>query len=422
MTGTGATEVHGIRDVRMPKLNNNDAAYVLLAWMVPDGGKAVAGEPLLEAETSKAVEEVEAEGDGFIERLAQEGREYPPGTLLARLHPHEQSLDAARAGAAAEADTPAAEGAAGGTDGTDGTDAPAITQPARALLAELGIPAERVRELGVPVVRRSDVERLAAAAPQAPRTPQSPEPAAPVTDDDPLGDDPPGTVVTPLTRVQRAVAANVTLSHRTVPAAYTVVQADLTEALARARELSTEAGGMVGPAELTVAALAARRATDPACFSSLTTDGTGARVVPGAHVGVTFDVGAGLFVPVVRDADRAGLGEISRALMRFRMAGLRGQFRASELQGANITLTLHTEPGVLFAVPVVFPGQACALALAAPQLTAVPDGAGGFRERSLVQLGAAYDHRLVNGSGITALLKGVRELLEDPARLVEGEV
>ncbi|MQY10738.1 Dihydrolipoyllysine-residue succinyltransferase component of 2-oxoglutarate dehydrogenase complex [Streptomyces sp. RB5] len=388
MTGTGAHEV------RMPKLNNNDAAYVLLTWSVPDGGKAVAGEPLLEAETSKAVEEVEAEASGFVERLAEEGREYPPGALLARVHADEESLAAARDRAR---DAPAAAAAPAG-------DGPVITRPARELLDRLGIPEERVRELGVAVVRRSDVERLA-----------PPEPQAPVADDDP-----PGTVFTPLTRVQRAVAETVSLSHRTVPDAYTAVRVDLTEALARARELSAEAGTLVGPAELTVAALAAQRERHPACFASLTADGSAARVVPGAQVGVTFDVGAGLFVPVVRDAGTASLGEVSRTLMRFRMAGLRGNFRASELEGANITVTLHTEPGVVFAVPVVFPGQACALALAAPQPTVVSDGTGGFRERSLVHLGAAYDHRLVNGSQITALLTGVRELLEDPVRLAEA--
>jgi 2-oxoglutarate dehydrogenase E2 component (dihydrolipoamide succinyltransferase) len=232
--------------------------------------------------------------------------------------------------------------------------------------------------------------------------------------------DPPGTVVTPLTRVQQAVAATVTVSHRTVPAAFTVVEVDLTEALAARRELSAAAGSLVGPAELTLAALAARREQDSACYASLTSDGRAARLVPGAHIGVTFDVGSGLYVPVLRDADRASLGEISRTMMRFRMAALRGAFRESELHGANITLTLHTEPGVVFAVPVVFPGQACALSLAAPRSVAVPNGDGGFHERNLVQLGAAYDHRLVNGRDVTALLTGVRDLLQDPAWLAEA--
>jgi 2-oxoglutarate dehydrogenase E2 component (dihydrolipoamide succinyltransferase) len=421
----------GAAEVRMPKLNSNDAVHLLAAWAVADGGKALAGEPLLEVETSKALEEVAAPTDGLLEQVAEPGREYPPGALLARLHADEEALAAARGRTAAGPEP--ARAAAGVTTAAPGL---VVTQPARALLAELGIPESRARELGVPVVRRVDVERLVAGtghpgadhetsttAVQAAAIDESSSrvsaPAAVVTDAVPAAD-PPGTVVTPLTRVQRAVAATVTVSHRTVPAAFTVVEADLTDALAAGRELSAAAGSLVGPAELTLAALAVRRAHDPACFASLTPDGTATRLLPGAHIGVTFDVGAGLYVPVVRDADRAGLGEISRTLMTFRMAAVRGAFRESDLNGANITLTLHTDPGVVFAVPVVFPGQACALSLAAPRAVAVPDGAGGFRERSLVQLGAAYDHRLVNGRDVTALLTGVRDLLQDPARLAEA--
>jgi 2-oxoglutarate dehydrogenase E2 component (dihydrolipoamide succinyltransferase) len=423
----------GAAEVRMPKLNSNDAVHLLAAWAVADGGRAVAGEPLLEVETSKALEEVAAPADGLLEQVAEPGREYPPGALLARLHADEEALAAARGRTAAGPEP--ARAAAGAGAAAPGL---VVTQPARALLAELGIPESRARELGVPVVRRADVERLAAGIAGTGRpgedhgvsarsaragtidgtSPSVPAPA--VAADAVPADDPPGSVVTPLTRVQRAVAATVTVSHRTVPAAFTVVEADLTDALAAGRELSAAAGSLVGPAELTLAALAARREHDPACFASLTPDGTATRLLPGAHIGVTFDVGAGLYVPVVRDADRAGLGEISRTVMKFRMAALRGAFRESDLNGANITLTLHTEPGVVFAVPVVFPGQACALSLAAPRAVAVPDGAGGFRERSLVQLGAAYDHRLVNGRDVTALLTGVRDLLQDPARLAEA--
>ncbi|MCL7427067.1 2-oxo acid dehydrogenase subunit E2 [Streptomyces sp. YS415] len=431
----------------MPKLNSNDAVHLLAAWAVADGGKAVAGEPLLEVETSKALEEVAAPTDGLLEQVAEPGREYPPGALLARLHADEEALAAAR-GRTATGPEPARAGA----DVTAAAPGPVVTQPARALLAELGIPESRARELGVPVVRRADVERLVVGAAGAGRPgadhgtsataveaaafgdtsttaalstafdePSTSVPAFAAGAADAVPDaGPPGTVVTPLTRVQRAVAATVTVSHRTVPAAFTVVEADLTDALAAGRKLSAAAGSLVGPAELALAALAVRREHDPACFASLTPDGTATRLLPGAHIGVTFDVGAGLYVPVVRDADRAGLGGISRTLMTFRMAAVRGAFRESDLNGANITLTLHTEPGVVFAVPVVFPGQACALSLAAPRAVAVPDGAGGFRERSLVQLGAAYDHRLVNGRDVTALLTGVRDLLQDPARLAEA--
>ncbi|WP_099903604.1 2-oxo acid dehydrogenase subunit E2 [Streptomyces sp. TLI_171] len=441
-------------EYRMPKVNTNDASYTLLGWLVPDGGKVAEGEPLLEVETSKAVEELAAPCGGLAELLVPAGRECAPGTLLARLHPDAASLDAARRGAPVEREGagPGAAPAGGGPAPTSpGSTGPVLTGPARARLAELGIPEAEALALDVPVVRRAEVDRLAAtrtAGPATGDTPQTDPPqdkpphSAPTQDNSvqggpthgnpahgnparstPAQDDPPGTVTTPLTRNQRAVAATVTASHREVPAAFTAVEVDVTEALAAGRDLAAAAGTLVGLAELTLAALATRRESDPACFASLTADGTGSRLLPGAHIGVTFDLGAGLFVPVLHDADRSTLGELSRALMRYRMAALRGAFRDRELQGANITLTLHTDPGVALALPVVFPGQACALSLAAPRTAVLPDPDGtGFRVRSLVHLGAAFDHRLLNGRQVVALLTGVKALLEAPRRLAGEEL
>ncbi|GAA2097013.1 2-oxo acid dehydrogenase subunit E2 [Kitasatospora saccharophila] len=414
-------------EYRMPKVNTNDAAYTLLGWLVEDGGKVAEGEPLLEVETSKAVEELAAPADGLLELLVPAGRECAPGELLARLHPDAASLDAARRCPVASADSPApsADSPAPATGG------PVLTAPARARLAELGIPESAALALDVPVVRRAEVDLLAArlaateqAADPAAERPRTGTPApqaaqAPQDQQDPPApQDPPGTVLAPLSRNQRAVAVTVTAAHREVPAAFTAVDVDVTDALAAGRELAAAVGSLVGLAELTAAALATRRATDPACFAALTADGTGTRLVPGAHIGVTFELGAGLFVPVLRDADRSSLGELSRAMMAHRMAALRGAFRDRDLQGANITLTLHTDPGVALALPVVFPGQACALSLAAPRTVVLPDPDGaGFRARSLVHLGAAFDHRLLNGRQVTSLLTGVKALLEDPHRL-----
>ncbi|MFE1316741.1 2-oxo acid dehydrogenase subunit E2 [Kitasatospora phosalacinea] len=397
-------------EYRMPKVNTNDAAYTLLGWLVEDGGKVAEGEPLLEVETSKAVEELAAPADGLLELLVPAGRECAPGELLARLHPDAASLDAARQRPAASADSPAP--AAGG---------PVLTAPARARLAELGIPESAALALDVPVVRRAEVDQLAARLAANGQATAQARPAAPAPLAEPAEQaeqDPPGTVLAPLSRNQRAVAATVTASHREVPTAFTAVDVDVTDALAAGRELAAAVGSLVGPAELTVAALATRRATDPACFAALTADGRGTRLVPGAHIGVTFELGAGLFVPVLHDADRSSLGELSRAMMGHRMAALRGAFRDRDLQGANITLTLHTDPGVSLALPVVFPGQGCALSLAAPRTVVLPDPDGtGFRVRSLVHLGAAFDHRLLNGRQVVSLLTGVKALLEAPHQL-----
>ncbi|MFI9788345.1 2-oxo acid dehydrogenase subunit E2 [Kitasatospora sp. NPDC051984] len=71
--------------VVMPKLNNNDTAYLVLEWHVPDGGYVEEGEPLLDVETSKAVEEITAPASGYLRVLAQTGSELGVAEPLAEL-------------------------------------------------------------------------------------------------------------------------------------------------------------------------------------------------------------------------------------------------------------------------------------------------------------------------------------------------
>ncbi|WP_214322211.1 2-oxo acid dehydrogenase subunit E2 [Nonomuraea sediminis] len=331
-------------DLVLPKLNPNDTEYLLVEWLVADGKPVRAGEPVAVVESSKAASELEADSDGHLAHAVPAGTWCAPGTVLARIggEPATSSATVERA--------PAEDGLV-------------ITEPARAAMAELGVTAEQVAALGLRIVRRADVEGL-------------------------KGD------AVPLTRVQRAVGRAVTLSHDTIPAAYTVVRFDLRPALALAAQLTERVRRPVGLAEIFVGALAALHAGHPLFFATL--DGDVARLSDKPHVGVTFDLGDGLYVPVVHDAGSLGPKELATMLMRYRVKAARGGFEDAELSGANITLTLHTEQDVVLAIPFVFPGQACALALPAPR----PDGTA--------DVGLAYDHRLINGRDAALFLGALK--------------
>ncbi|TLF53514.1 pyruvate dehydrogenase, partial [Nonomuraea sp. KC401] len=62
-------------EIRVPKLNTNDSAYVLAAWLVRDGEPVRAGQAVAEVETSKTVEELVSEHDGVLTHLAPAGRD-----------------------------------------------------------------------------------------------------------------------------------------------------------------------------------------------------------------------------------------------------------------------------------------------------------------------------------------------------------
>lgn len=376
-------------EIRVPKLNNNDTAYLLVEWAAKDGQAVRAGEPLVVLETSKAAEELVAEEDGTLLCLLEAGAECAPGQVIARLLADGEAPPSSTAGHGASPAPPDHE--------------VVVTAPALRLMDERGISMEQVRALGRKVVRRADLESLL--APSAERDGGSGLAAARTT---PEGSD----LIEP-SRAQRRVAEVVEQSHRDIPPAFTVMRVDVTDALGFARQETRRLRVLIGLPELLVRATGRLLDRFPLCFAT-PVDGRRARRAASAEVGVTVDVGGGMFVPVVRDAGRRPLGEIAGDLTRFRRAALDGTFREQDLQGGNIMLTLHTDAAVVMAVPVVFPGQTCALSLAAPRPEVVEIRGGGFAVRKVILLGLAYDHRFVNGRDSAEFLGALRTALESP--------
>lgn len=363
-------------EIRVPKLNNNDSEYTLLEWLAADGAQVRRDDPLMTLETSKAVEELVSEQDGVLTQLVRAGASCVPGQLIARIgpapagRPERGSLDSAG--------TPPPSEPVAVADG-----GPIITAPARALLDELGLDPALVAGLDVKVVRRTDVERLAAATGGS-------EPSEKHD----------GGQTRPLSNHQRAVARTVTLSHQTIPTGYTAIKVDVTPALTTARALTRRLRKLVGLPDLLIAAVARLHADFPMFFADLIDDRT-ARIPDQPRIGVTIDLGTGLYVPVIRD--RLAVADIADRLAEFRKLAQHGGFTEAHLTGGNIVVTLHHDADIIMAIPIIFPGHACAIALTSPQ----PDG-----ERTVAAIGLAYDHRLINGRDVVLFLQALKETLE----------
>lgn len=430
-------------DFRVPKLNNNDTSYVLVEWLAEDGQTVSDGDAIVLLETSKATEEVEAPSDGVLRRLLAEGAECEPGQVIARLLASaDEDTGETAAGPAQQVAGKAVQQAADGNPGGPRTAAPPgdvsgviVTAPARELIEAHGIAMDRVYALGRKVIRRTDVEELLAAqkpspaaagdadADDAPAGDTQARDASPAGDstagdstvgDSTVGDDDAQWLT--LSRAQQRTAEVVERSRREIPAAFTAMNVDVTEVLSLARDLTRRLRTLVGLPEMVVKATGGLLDRFPMFFAA-PGPGPRARRAATADVGVTVDVGRGLFIPVVRDAGNRPLAEIAGDLVGFRKTALTGSFRERDLQGGAITLTLHTHDGIVFAVPIVFPGQTCALSLTAPRSEVVQDGPG-FAVRKTATVGLAYDHRYINGRDAAEFLGELRTALESPARFL----
>jgi len=364
-----------VHEIIVPALNSNDVEYVLVEWSAPAGAEVGSGDPVAVIETSKATEELATDVAGVLEHLLLPGAACRPGTVIGRI---------AAAGSEAPLPVPVADPAPprspAGPAGTDALGAPVLTDAARALVERHHIAEERIVAIGKRVVRAEDIRQLAE------------YPAERLRD---------GTAeVLPVSALQRAVARTVTAAS-VVPSAFTVVRVYV--------DGRSDNPDVVAE---TIRATSAQRPRFPCFFARLASDGT-LTALPGAQVGVTVDTGHGLYMPVLRDAESLSQRDISAALLRFRVKARRARFTAEELLGSNIGITLHTESAVIVAQPVIHPDHSCALAVCAvlEELALAPDGS--VRIRNYVNVGLAYDHRVINGRDAVLFLDAIKHDIED---------
>lgn len=376
-------------DITIPKLNTVDTAYLLVEWLYAEGAEVPAGASVAVVETSKTAEELVCEEGGVLHRLAEPPAECGLGEVIGRLFADEDER-------LRSLDRPAA--AAGPSDRAAPSGEFIVTKSARELIERNGIGDDALRGLGRKVVRSRDVEELLRHADTAEPAPRD------------------GAVYRP-TRIQRAVAEAVSLSHRTIPAAYCVAKIDVDAALALLDRVS--AGGQrIGLPELLVKCVALLHADFPLFFGTVRDDGTVA-LPAAARIGVTVDVGTGLSVPVIAAADRAPLALVARQLTDLRVKALRGRLTQADLAGGNIALALNDDDGIVAAQPLILPPQVCMLNLCSVQRELRLDGSGGLVARRYVHLGLAYDHRLINGREAALFLRALKAALEDPGSVDE---
>lgn len=360
----------------IPNLNTNDDSCVLVEWLYGDGDQVGEDDIVAVVETSKATNDVLAEQGGVLHRVVPAGTECKFGTVIGHLF----GSDAERQEFAA-----AGGGAVVGPVGTSG--GPVLTDSARDLVERHGITTEALLALGRSVVRGPDVERLVAGA---------------------------GTRT--LSRNQRAVGEVVSRSRASIPAAFTSARIDAGPALELRRRLRAERGVDVGLPALLIRALARCRDQHPLFFATLS-EGGRVSVPDEVHVGVTVDAGAGLFVPVVRSAAAKSAVDIAAELTGFHRLAVGGRFSDAELTEGSVTVSLSPYKDVLLVVPIVFPGQACAVSLSGLADEVALDAQDRPVRRKTAVLGIAYDHRLVNGRDAAGLLRSVKAELGSAAAL-----
>jgi 2-oxoglutarate dehydrogenase E2 component (dihydrolipoamide succinyltransferase) len=380
----------------------------ILRWLKRVGESVSENEPLIEIETDKVTVEVASPGSGVLREIVRhEQEEISPGELLGLLDP--QATVATAAGAAPSATTQSrgavetAGAAAPAAAARVATDASRQMSPAvRRLLAERGLSAGSVRGTGeggrvtVEDVLRVAAERGTATTPAAAGPPQ--EAAVAVN----------GVRRVPHSAVRRRIAEHMVQSLlHTAPHVTTVFEADMSAVLedraGRRDEFAKRGAPLTLTAYFVQATIAAIRAVPEA--NSRWTDAALEIYAP-IHIGIATAVeGAGLLVPVLREAHRRDLFDTARGLDDLVSRARAGKLTPADMRDGTFTISNHGVSGSLLAAPIIInQPQAAILGIGKLERRAVvvgQDDAAGDGEDIVVRprcyVSLTLDHRVMDG-------------------------
>ena len=134
-------------------------------------------------------------------------------------------------------------------------------------------------------------------------------------------------------------------------------------------------------------------------------------------IGIAVGGGKGLVVPVLRDVEPLGFAEIEKAIADFARRAEQNKLKPDELQGGTFTISNGGIYGSLLSTPIVNPPQSAILGLHAIEERPVVR-AGAVVIRSMMYVALTYDHRLIDGREAVTFLKHIKDLIEEPARML----
>jgi pyruvate dehydrogenase E2 component (dihydrolipoyllysine-residue acetyltransferase) len=403
-------------EVILPRLGQGMESGTIVRWLKSEGEPVEKGEPLFELDTDKVTQEVEAEADGVLLRIAVSEGEVPVGQTVAFIGEQGEAVPEVAAVDASAIEAGARHQEVLESEVVDESRVPGTTAPqqttngrtkasplARRLARERGIDLATLNGTG-PEGRivAEDVERAEAGAPAATaasnRLLHAPVPAGEVER-------------VPLTNIRKTIARRLTEAWQ-IPVFQLQTSADMTRVnalVARLRERDPDVRVTVTDVLTKISAQALMRHRE--VNAEFTEDAI--LLHPSANVGLAVAAPQGLVVPVIHGAERLSLTEI--AAVRGDVVGRarENKLRAEDIEGGTFTISNLGMYAVERFTAVLNPPQAAIVAVGATEDRVVPLD-GETTVRPMITLTGTFDHRAVDGAPAAAFLQTLKESLEDP--------
>jgi pyruvate dehydrogenase E2 component (dihydrolipoamide acetyltransferase) len=395
-------------EFKLPDIGEGVAEGEILKWLVKEGEAVKEDQSLVEVMTDKVNVQIPSPKDGTIAKiLVKEGEVVKVGRAILVI---EFAGPAPAAAAPTEprsqpAPVQAATTAAQVLQGPAPQDRVLAAPATRRLARELGVDITSVKGTG-PNGRVTD-DDLRAGPRAVPETPKAPTAA---------GDE----ERVPLRGVRKVTAERMTKSFHTIAQVTLVDEVDMTELvlLKEAFKGSAEKRGV----KLTFLPFVIK-AVIPALkefpyVNSTLDEGNGEIVLKKRYnLGIATDTPSGLLVPVLKDADRKDIFELSAEIERLAGMARAGELGRDEVQGSTFTITNLGSIGGLFATPIVnYPEVAILGTHRISKRPVVRDGR--IEAREMMYLSLSFDHRVMDGAYGARFMNRMIEIIQDPKKIL----
>ena len=387
-------------DIKVPVLPESVADATIATWHVQPGDAVTRDQNLVDIETDKVVLEVVAQEDGVMgEIIHDEG-----DTVLG-----EQVIGKVKAGAApaksdAKADAPAAKE----ESSSEGSDV--LTPSVRRLIAEKGLDASKIKGSGKNGrVTKEDVDQFLKSP--APAAKAEAAPAAP------MGDRTQKRV--PMTRLRKTIA-NRLLEAKNSTAMLTTFNEVNMKPIMDLRKQYQEVfekrhGIRLGFMSFYVKAVTEALKRFPDVNASI--DGDDIVYHNYFDISIAVSTPRGLVTPVLKDCDKLSVAEIEKGIRELALKGRDGKLTLDDMTGGNFTITNGGVFGSLLSTPIINLPQSSILGM--HKIQDRPMAVNGKVEiLPMMYLALSYDHRQIDGKESVGFLVTIKELLEDPTRLL----
>jgi 2-oxoglutarate dehydrogenase E2 component (dihydrolipoamide succinyltransferase) len=408
-------------EVRVPALPESVADATILSWHKKPGDPVRREENLVDLETDKVVLEVPAPGDGVLREVyVKDGDTVQADTLLALIG---EAVEAERAAPSARVEKPSPAAAAQPAGASPAEGEPVLTPAVRRLIKELNVDPREIRGTGKDGrILKSDVMNFL----------DSREPSETEQELGALAAAPEGTPTAvaampgqrpeqrvPMTRLRARIAERLVQAQHTAAILTTFNEVnlqDVQELRKRYQErFEKEHGVRLGFMSFFVRAVVEALKKFPVVNASV----DGSDIVYHGYYDIGIAVGSprGLVVPILRDADQLSFAEIESAIKAFGKKAQDGSLTYEELNGGTFTISNGGVYGSMLSTPILNPPQSAILGMHNIVDRPVVEN-GQIVIRPMMYVALSYDHRIIDGREAVSFLVTIKQLLEDPARLL----